>query len=94
MERNLDEVLRAVPMDLSDNMEQISGSKPRTSVQSDRIKPSIPPPPSQPVSNAPRLPTLVPAPSTTPSSSEQEVVQETAGISSNGKGKMLIDSLL
>ncbi|BFZ05146.1 hypothetical protein BsWGS_08185 [Bradybaena similaris] len=38
MQRNLDEVLRAVPMDLSDNLEQISGSKPRTSVDREQLR--------------------------------------------------------
>lgn len=43
MQRNLDEVLRAVPMDLTDSMEQISGSKPRTSLDMDQLKsPTLP----------------------------------------------------
>ncbi|CAG5133116.1 unnamed protein product [Candidula unifasciata] len=38
MQRNLDEVLRAVPMDLGDNLEQISGSRPRTSVDREHLR--------------------------------------------------------
>lgn len=61
MQRNLDEVLRAVPMDLSDNMEQISRSKPRTSVQRESIKPPTPSA-SHPDHDASHPPNLLPAP--------------------------------
>ncbi|CAG5134573.1 unnamed protein product, partial [Candidula unifasciata] len=43
MQRNLDEVLRAVPMDLSDNMEQITGSKLRTGMDLEHLRsPTLP----------------------------------------------------
>ena len=82
MQRNLDEVLRAVPMDLSDNMEQISGSKPRTSVQRESIKPSPPPviPPSLTGSTHP--PNLIP----TPTSEGVDTQRTSAATSSNGEG--------
>ncbi|RUS80711.1 hypothetical protein EGW08_011534 [Elysia chlorotica] len=83
MQRNLDEVLRAVPMDLSDNMEQISGSRPRTSVQRETIKTSSPPAATPALNDAIRPPTLVPA----PTHSETVDTQGTTGASStNGEG--------
>ncbi|BFZ15770.1 hypothetical protein BsWGS_18809 [Bradybaena similaris] len=43
MQRNLDEILRAVPMDLSDNMEQITESKVRTGLDVEHLgSPTLP----------------------------------------------------
>ncbi|GFR97853.1 E3 ubiquitin-protein ligase TRIM33 [Elysia marginata] len=79
MQRNLDEVLRAVPMDLSDNMEQISGSKPRTSVQRESIKSATPPSASTslPVLDSTRLPNLIPAPTAGATSERNDTPQDT-----------------
>ncbi|XP_035828446.1 E3 ubiquitin-protein ligase TRIM33 isoform X2 [Aplysia californica] len=41
MQRNLDDVIRAVPMDMSDNLEQIGGTKSSTS-ESNKSKPTSP----------------------------------------------------